>query len=425
MDETVIKRSRVMYVIQAALEYFISLLVAGSYLATLTSELGISDSLTGILSSFISLGCVFQLFSVFLKRKRVKGIVTALSVLNQLLFLLLYIIPLAGGDKQIKIAAFMVAIFLAYLIYNCVHPLKINWLMSLVEDEKRGIFTSWKEIVSLVSGMIFSFVMGAAIDRYKEEGRIETAFLICGVTIFVLLVLHTLTMLFAVELPEEDDGEKTGERAHPIREMIGALKNKTVLKITIMFCLWHLASGAATPFYGTYLIKELGFSLKFVSVLNIVYSVVRALLSPVWGVYADKRSFAAMIRVCLGVAGLGFLVNVFTVPANGAIFYTVYYVLYAVAMAGINSALTNLVFDYVDHNMRSNALAVSQALSGLTGFLVTLVMSALVSWIQENGNSLFGLSVYAQQVTSAAAFLFTIVAVIYVTTTIIPIKRKR
>lgn len=425
MDEKVIKRSRLMYVIQAALEYFISLLVAGSYLATLTSELGISDSLTGILSSFISLGCVFQLFSVFLKRKRVKGIVTALSVLNQLLFLLLYIIPLAGGDKQIKIAAFMVAIFLAYLIYNCVHPLKINWLMSLVEDEKRGIFTSWKEIVSLVSGMIFSFVMGAAIDRYKEEGRIETAFLICGVTIFVLLVLHTLTMLFAVELPEENDGAQTGERAHPIREMIGALKNKTVLKITIMFCLWHLASGAATPFYGTYLIKELGFSLKFVSILNVIYSIVRSALSPVWGVYADKRSFAAMIRVCLGVAGLGFLVNVFTVPANGAIFYTVYYVLYAVAMAGVNSALTNLVFDYVDHNMRSNALAVSQALSGLAGFLVTLAMSALVSWIQENGNSLFGLSVYAQQVTSAVAFLFTIVAVIYVTTTIIPIKRKR
>lgn len=425
MDETVIKRSRIMYVIQAALEYFISLLVAGSYLATLTSELGISDSLTGILSSFILLGCVFQLFSVFLKQKQVKGIVTALIALNQLLFLLLYIIPLAGGDKQIKIAAFMVDIFLAYLICNCVDPLKIDWLMSLVEDEKRGVFTSWKEIVSLVSGMIFSFVIGAAIDRYKAEGRIETAFLICGVTIFVLLVLHTLTMLFIVELPKETNVTQAGECAHPIREMIGTFKNKTVLRITIVFCLWRLANGAATPFYGTYLIKELGFSLKYVSILNIIYSVVRSLLSPVWGVYADRHSFADMIRICLGIAGLGFLVNVFTVPANGVIFYTVYYVLYAAAIAGVNSALTNLVFDYVDHNMRSNALAVLQALSGLMGFLMTLAMSALVSWIQENGNSLFGLSVYAQQVTSAVAFLFIIVAVIYVTTTIIPIKRKR
>ena len=80
MNEKAMGRSRILYIIEAALEYFISILVAGSYLATLTSHLGMSDSLTGILSSFISLGCLFQLFSVFLKRKRVKTIVTTLSV---------------------------------------------------------------------------------------------------------------------------------------------------------------------------------------------------------------------------------------------------------------------------------------------------------------------------------------------------------
>ena len=53
------KRGRFMYILEAALEYFIALLVAGSFLATLTKELGFSDSLTGILSSVISLGCLF------------------------------------------------------------------------------------------------------------------------------------------------------------------------------------------------------------------------------------------------------------------------------------------------------------------------------------------------------------------------------
>ena len=110
MQEKALARSRFLYIIEAALEYFISILVAGSYLATLTSSLGMSDSLTGIISSFISLGCLFQLLSVFLKRRRVKRIVTILSAANQLLFMLLFIIPLGGGDKQIKIAVFMGAI---------------------------------------------------------------------------------------------------------------------------------------------------------------------------------------------------------------------------------------------------------------------------------------------------------------------------
>lgn len=60
MQEKILKRSRIMYILEAAIEYFISILVASSYLATLTKELGFSDSLTGILSWVISLGCFFN-----------------------------------------------------------------------------------------------------------------------------------------------------------------------------------------------------------------------------------------------------------------------------------------------------------------------------------------------------------------------------
>jgi len=424
MNDKAMKRSRIMYIMQAALEYFVSILVVAPYLATLTTELGISDSLAGVISSIINVGCIFQLCSVFLKRKRVKGIVVALTVVNQLLFLLLYLIPLMGGDKQIKIVLFIAAIFTAYLIYYCIHPLKANWLMSLVDDNKRGIFTSWKEIVSLISGMIYSFVMGSMIDRYREAGDIRTAFILCGVTIFVITILQTLTLVFSVE-PEYTSAEPTdGKKDNPVKDMFHTLRSPTVLKITLLFCLWYVASNTATPFYGTYLIKELGFSLTFISVLNIIYSVVRACVSTFWGKFADRHSFARMYRLCLVIVGAGFLVNVFTVPSNGVLFYTVYYILFAVAQGGLNSALINLVFDYVGHDMRSNALAVSQALSGIAGFFTTLAMSRLVSLIQENGNTLFGIPVYAQQVVSALACVFTIVTVIYVTAVVIPLRKN-
>ncbi len=421
MNEKAVSRSRILYIIEAALEYFISILVAGSYLATLTSHLGMSDSLTGIISSFISLGCLFQLFSVFLKRRRVKTIVTTLSVVNQLLFMLLYIIPLSGAGKQIKIALFIAAIFLAYLIYNSVHPLKINWLMSLVDDKKRGIFTSYKEIVSLLSGMLFSFGMGTLIDHFQYQGEVETAFVLCGITVFVLMLLHTLTMAFSVEIPVESPEE----RRNPIREMLGTLQDKNVVKVTVLFMIWHMATSSATPFYGTYLIKELGFSLQFVSILSIIYSLVRASVSTFWGKFADKNSFATMVSICLCIAGAGFFVNIFTVPANGRIFYTLYYALYAVSMGGINSALTNLVFDMVGPEKRSNALALSQSVSGLLGFVTTLVVSGLVSHIQNNGNRFLGMDLYAQQVTSAIAFVFTVLSVLYVVFVLYPGRGKK
>lgn len=114
---------RAMYIVEAAIEYLISILTATTFLATVTSELGMSDSMTGIVSSIISLGCVFQLFSVFFRGKRQKPFVITLSVINQLLFMLLYIIPLLPVQNGKRIGLFVVTILLAYL-FTTLHTRK-------------------------------------------------------------------------------------------------------------------------------------------------------------------------------------------------------------------------------------------------------------------------------------------------------------
>ena len=62
------KRSRKAYVSQCMVEYFVTLIVADVFLARLLSNIGISDSLVGIISSFITLAFVFQLMSIFVLR---------------------------------------------------------------------------------------------------------------------------------------------------------------------------------------------------------------------------------------------------------------------------------------------------------------------------------------------------------------------
>lgn len=119
-----VNKNQILYIIQAALEYLVALLVSGSFLATLTKEIGVSDSVTGILSSVISLGCLFQLLSIIYTKRRVKGFVIIMSLLNQLLFASLYLIPLMGISGKFKIPLFIIAIFTAYFIYNLAHPKK-------------------------------------------------------------------------------------------------------------------------------------------------------------------------------------------------------------------------------------------------------------------------------------------------------------
>lgn len=398
---------RAMYIVEAAIEYLISILTATTFLATVTTELGMSDSMTGVVSSIISLGCVFQLFSIFFRGKRQKPFVITLSVINQLLFMLIYLIPLLPAAKGKKIGLFVVTILLAYLFYNIAHPKKINWLVSLVDDSSRGRFTANKEIVSLAVGMIFNFVMGATVDRYKDAGDIRGAFIICALTIFVLMTAHTIVMVLTPEkiLPRE------------LHKSIGSIfsTDKNIVRVAVLFVLWNMAQYISTPFYGTYQIKELGFSLKFVSIITIIYSIVRILFSRVMGIYADKTSFRSMIRVCFALAALGFFINIFTVPENGKVFYTLYYICYAIAMAGINSSLINLVFDYATVENRSDSLALCLSCGGIAGFLTTLCASCLVEHIQKSGNRFLGISgIYAQQVVSAIAFTLAVLCILYV-----------
>lgn len=398
-----------MYILEAGLEYLISILVAGSYLATLTKELGFSDSLTGILSSIISLGRLFQLLSIFIRRKTVKSLVIAMSILNQLLFMFLYVVPVIHISSQAKTIIFVICIFSAYLIYNIAHPKKINWLMSLVDDHHRGQFTANKEIISLLAGMAFSYGMGSLVDYYTEQNKHRTAFILSAVVIFVLMLLHTVSMLLAPEPNTEKEPQK-----NILASMKEIINNKNVLHVTVIFVLYYISTYVATPFYGTYLINELSFNLKLVSALTIFSSILRIFVSKFWGQYADKTSFTNMIQKCLLVLGFGYFFAACAVPANGKVMFTLYYALHGIALGGINSALINLVFDYVPIDKRSDSLAICQAASGAAGFVATLAVSPLITSIQANGDILFGANLYAQQVVSGIAFVIVMSAIIYI-----------
>ncbi len=400
--------SRFCYIIEAALEYFISILVSGAYLARITTSLGFSDGLTGILSSFVSLGCVFQLGSIGLFRRihRAKPVIVSFCIICQLMFGCMYLIPGMPFGPALRTGLFLICFCGAHIVSQLISPQKTSWLMGFVDDGARGRFCANNQIVSLLSGMIFTYLVGIAIDALEAAGRQSLAFVLGGMTIFGLMLLHTLSLL-----PVK---EKSALQQAGMRSLSSLLRDKMFIRIVLISVFWSVVNYCATPFYGAYQIKELGFSMTFISVLSIIYSVVRTLVSPMLGRYADKHSFSRMVIVCFGIVGVSFLINAFTVPANGKILYTIHHCLYAISMGGIGSAMTNLVYDHVKGDARRDALAISSSLSGVAGFATTCLMSPVVSLIQKNGNRLMGISMYPAQFVSAVAFALTVLLVLYV-----------
>lgn len=402
------KPSRIFYIIAATLEYFIAILTGSAYLAKLAGYSGIPDGTVGVLTSFISLGCAFQIVSLAMRTDRsVKRMVILINLLNQLCFSFLYVIPVTDIPPNAKTAIFIILLLMGNILLNIPFAPKATWSRTLIDDSKRGAFSAKCEITSLVSGMLFTMIMGRVIDSLESKGRTEEAFIVCGITLFVLTALHALCLI----LMKEKTPEKTDDHTPLGKRLKDAIADRSTLTLIPVFILWNTALYITTPFFGTYQINELGFTMTAVSVMTVAYSLVRSIVSIPMGALGDRKSFVLSTTISLSAMALGLVINSF----GGAVCHVIYYMLYAVTLAGMNSGQMNLIFDYVEPQKRTGAIAVLYTVGGLVGFFATLTVKPLVDKIQSDGNRfLFIESIYAQQVLSIMGAVLVAITAIYI-----------
>lgn len=410
------KKSRFFYILEAAVEYFLATFVAGTYLAKMTTSIGMSDSLTGIISAFVSLGFSFQIFALLLAQKKpIKHFIVVMNLLTQLAFTFLYVIPIIDVSKTVKIVIFIALFLVSEIIKNVIYPAKMAWEMGIVDDHKRGSFTATKEMVSLLSGIVITISMGTLIDYLEASGNHRGVFVFGSITMLALTVIHTTLLLLIKEKPEKTVKEPIG------RLIKSSVTDKRLLVLIPLFVFWNIATYSTTPFYGTYQLKELGMSMTLVTVITAIGSVVRAIVSAPMGRLADKYSFITSLNLCFAIALAAHVANLFA----GVGFYTVYVVLHAASMAGINSGIVNLVYDFVPRESRTGALAVKNTVVGFAGFLTTLAVSPLVPYVQGQGNKfLFFEHIYAQQILTAFAVVMVLACIIYLNLVVKPAKKK-
>lgn len=402
-------RSKVAYHFEAAVEYLISILVTGAFLTALLNEIGVSDAISGMISSLTTFACMVQMASLFIKRngRGLKRWVSLLHLMNQLLFAILYLFPSLKLAQATK-ALLLVGVYIAGLfISQLVTPYKLAWLMSLVEPNKRGRFTAVKEMISLLLGMVFSLIMGMVVDHFQAAGRIQEAFIICNVVLVILALVHFI-LLILCDPPETNQAKETS-----LKENIHYLcNNKRFRRVLLVSCLFQCTQ-IVIPFYGVYQLNVLGFSLTYVSVITIFQSLTRMAVSLPIGKYADHTSWSKALYLGFLIQGASFFINFFTIPSNGHILFFIYSMLYGASMAAMNSSLMNIVFEYVDPTISAAALGIENAIGGIAGFCASLIGGIVIAQMQNLRNQLFGHIIYAQQFLSILACIACIIGAVY------------
>ena len=406
------KRSRAAYTIECAFEYFVTLLVTDAFLAKLLKSIGVSDSLTGIISSFISLSFLFQLFSVLVAHKirNTKRFAAFFHFISQIFFMTLYLVPFLPFAKEYKPFIAICCILFAYFGNYFVTSVIYKWGNSYVEPHKRAVFSSIKETISLISGMAVTLAVGYVMDKFEAMDNLESGFVFAAVAIFIFAVCDFVCLMLIKNnvKPKEEKTEVV-----PLREvMVNTVGNKNFRHVIVLKIIWNAATYTTIGFLGTYRIGELAFTVGAVQLINIAGVLSRAAISVPIGKYADKHSFAKGVELGLVIAVAAFACCMVTTP-SARYMIIAYTVLYNACQAGVVGNMTNMTFSYVDYKYFVQATAINNSISGVCGFLAALGAGKLLSVIQANGNQIFGIQVYGQQVLAGISLVLVVIALCY------------
>ncbi len=413
------KRMRVIYVIEAMLEYFVALGVSNTYLPRLCDEIGVSDAFKPVIIGIGTIGCSAQLLTLLVYNKAPFKIwITIAQTVAHLFYASLWFVPSLRTPETVKLIAFVAFMLFATTLQNVVYAPKAAWMMSFVDEDKRGRFTAVKEIVSLIGGILFTLAFGKVAD-----GDGEQAFALCGVITLASGVLHTISLAVLHEKPYVKLPHEKGI----FRRL---MSNKAFLKVQFLGIMWYATIESFVPLFATYQYAAYGLNMSVfaVSVITACGKLVQALLSQPLGRLADKTSFSKMLNASffIEIGALCFAALAFPFSHGyGVAMCAGFWVLYYAGYAGINSVFFNIMFDYVEPKERTAAIALSSAARGLCAFAVTFAVSMLASLIRSAGIAPGGFRADGVHVFAIAAIIMTAFAALYNRNAIRKLKRAK
>ena len=404
------ERSRNAYTAQCAFEYFVSILVSDAFLAKLLKHIGLDDAAVGIIASLVSFSFLFQLLSILLMQRvrNVKRTVLIADTISQTLFFAVYLTPFLPLPPSGRAIAAGAGMLLGYAFKYSVNSILFRWANDYVDPAKRGEFSAVKEMISLISGILFTLAAGFVFDRFESDGDPESGFLVLAAAIFSLNLCCFVCLCLIRRETDRD-----AETRKPLREVMGILlRNRDFLHIVVLSCIWEAARYLSVGFLGTYKTEDLAFTVGTVQVINMAANLCRFAVSKPFGRYSDRTSYAHGFRLSLLLAAAGFAVGALTSPSSRWLI-VLFTVLYNVSLAGSNQNSFNMTYSYVEPEVMVQAMAVKASVGGIVGFASSIAGSRILASVQAAGNRIGGVPVCGQQILCALSLLLTLAAFVY------------
>ncbi len=387
-------------------------LTSGAFLAGFASYLGAGDSFNGIIGAIPVLAGIIQLISpiVFEKMEKRKLTVSVLSLIHRLLLGLMVFIPFLVSGRTERLALVAAVYFIAYLAVSFINPAASGWLIDLIPDNIRGRYFGIRESYVLGAATVFTLIMGRVLDVYKENGNEYGGFIVMFSFVLVLALGNFTVWLLMKEPPvKRNKSELNLKKIATI-----PLKDKRFRKIVLLFIFWNIGVQIGGPFFSVYMVTGLKLNYTFIMVVGMLGTLVNTLVVRLWGRLADRKSWVYVIKLSILMLSVTHTIWFFINSSTAYILVPLMHIAGGLSWAGIGISSFNIQFTYSPEEGRTVYIGFNAALSGLIGFLSTLLGSAVLIFLDSFKLNISGFTIGSMQIVFAISGVLLAICAAYI-----------
>ncbi len=335
-------------------------------LSATTFQMGMLTAFTELLTALTQL---FASRIVGLLGGRKRMVVTTI-LLSALPWLFMALVPFAPASMRVWMLIPLSAAAISLFMIS--DPAVGSWISDVVPKDRRGSFLGLRGSAATLSLVTIALSGAMVLDRLG--GAVLWGF----VVVFLMALMARMVsayMFSRVADPRPDVRIKPGMAPW---QYIAHMGQTTLGRYNLFIFVFHFAMGCGGPFFGVYLLRDLGFSyLVFVS-LGVISNVAAIFTMPLWGRLADRRGNMFVLAIAapsLAIFPLTWVVS----PQPWYLLLT--HIFGGIIGAGWGIGAYNFVLEGSDEETRTSAVGYFRAMASLGVFAGSLMGGAIAAFL--------------------------------------------
>lgn len=334
--------------------------------------LGASSVQVGLAAAIQSLMNVVQILGALILQKTGSrwGLLVYLNTVHRLFWVATGLVPFLF-PRELWVPVYL-SFYAIGFANNAVGGVAWSSLVGdMVPASMRGGFFGFKNMLMSGVTVLCLLVGGWVLDTYPGETGFHILYIICG----IMMVWNIVYFFKYPNLPFERSEEQS-----QLKLLKRPFQDKKYLKAMMFLSLWLFVQNMALPMFSYGMLKVLGLNVQWVTTAVIIQNLATMAANLFWGKLNNRYSTRLLLfwtlpiiaAACLGWGLLGMI------PTLAVIFLI--HLLVGAGVGGYNLLVFNFMIGDTPKSERPMFIAVFSALTGITGFIGSILGGYLFEW---------------------------------------------